>query len=88
MHRLMMVNIVASTNTQATTTGVSFRPMQSTSSRPMPGQENTVSTSTAPPREKPNCSPTVVTIGIMALRRAWRKISAGPEMPLLSASSM
>ena len=88
MHRLMMVNIVASTNTQATTTGVSFRPMQSTSSRPMPGQENTVSTSTAPPREKPNCSPTVVTMGIMALRRAWRMVMTLSFRPFARAVRM
>ena len=44
--------------------------MAPTASRPTPGQENTVSVTTAPPSRKPICSPMRVTTGISALRSA------------------
>ena len=53
----------------------------STSSRPRPGQLNTVSTTIEPPSRKPNCRPIMVTTGISALRSPCLKTtprSAGP----------
>ncbi len=46
--------------------------IESTTSRPTPGQEKTTSTITAPPSRKPICRPASVVTGISALRIAWR----------------
>ncbi len=40
---------------------------------PMPGQEKIVSVSTAPASSVPTCRPMVVTTGISALRKAWKR---------------
>ena len=42
----------------------------STANEPMPGQANTFSTSTLAPSRNENTMPSVVTTGIMALRKA------------------
>ena len=46
--------------------------MLSTMNRPSPGYANTVSVNTAPPSKYPVCTPTIVSTGIMALRKACR----------------
>jgi pimeloyl-ACP methyl ester carboxylesterase len=56
-----------------------------TASRPMPGQANTVSVSTAPPTSVGSARPTTVTTGISALRSAWRQTTGPPARPLARA---
>ncbi|MNW17291.1 hypothetical protein D3C71_2164300 [compost metagenome] len=51
----------------------------------MPGQANTVSTSTEPPRIWPACSDTKVMTGKMALRRMWRRQMRDSGTPLACA---
>ena len=43
----------------------------------MPGQEKMVSVTMVPARSVPNCRPRMVRMGISALRKAWRKRTAG-----------
>ncbi len=67
------------------TTAKSRAPIESTSSRPMPGQPKTVSVSTAPPSRAPNCRLMTVRIGMKALRSACRMITVLGGAPLASA---
>ena len=62
--------------------------MAVTSRLPTPGMAKIFSTTSEPVIKSTMSGASTVMIGISALRRAWRKISAGPEMPLLSASSI
>jgi hypothetical protein len=57
----------------------------SKASRPRPGQENTVSTRTAPPSTEPSCTPSVVTMGRSALRSTWRRAIRCGRTPLARA---
>lgn len=68
-------------NTPATTTGPLPDRTASATYRPSPGHANTVSVSTAPPSSAPVWSPVTVTMGIRALRSAWRvttRVSGAP----------
>lgn len=53
-----------------------------TRSRPTPGQENTLSTTTAPAIRVPTMKPTIVTVGIAALGKACDRTNARHETPL------
>ena len=57
----------------------------STIIRPMPGQVNTVSVITAPPTSSGSDRPMTVTIGISALRNAWRTTTTRGARPFASA---
>ena len=52
---------------------------------PSPGQENTCSTITAPPKSVGICMPITVTMGSSALRRACLLITRKRPMPLARA---
>jgi len=59
--------------------------MPSTTIRPSPGIENTVSVTTAPPSSAPVCRPTTVTIGLKALRKPCRSTTRCSGSPLARA---
>ena len=59
--------------------------IDSTISQPMPGKENTVSTSTDPARTNPNCRATTAMMGSSALRSAWRTTITRSRTPLARA---
>ena len=61
--------------------------MLSTIRRPTPGTANTVSVITAPPSSSPMCSPTIVTVAMIAFRRMWRPITSEGRRPLARAKS-
>ncbi len=54
----------------------------------MPGHENTVSTTTAPPSRMPRVVPAVVSTGVMAFRSACRTMMRLGGTPLDRASRM
>ena len=54
----------------------------------MPGHENTVSTTTAPPSRMPSVVPAVVSTGVIALRSACRITMVRIGRPLLRANRM
>ena len=60
--------------------------MAETASLPRPGQPKTVSTIMLPPKSTPVCKPTTVTVGMSALRRAWRITTQNSCCPLARAS--
>ncbi len=53
-----------------------------------PGMLNTVSTSTAPPSSVPMSIPSTVTIGVIAERTPWRRITRRSGNPLARAVRM
>ena len=55
---------------------------------PRPGQENTVSVSTAAPMTVPKSMPMRVMTGSMALRRPWRATTSRSRRPLARAVRM
>ena len=59
-----------------------------TSSRPTPGQEKTLSTTTAPAMRLPTMNPTMVTVGIAAFGSAWPRTTAAHGTPLALAVRM
>ena len=54
---------------------------ESTTNRPTPLMENTVSTMAEPASSEPNRSPMAVRIGIMAFLRVWEKTMTLEGMP-------
>ena len=62
--------------------------MAVTNRLPTPGMAKIFSTTSEPVIRSTMRGASTVMMGMRALRRAWRKMSAGPEMPLLSASSI
>ncbi len=54
----------------------------------MPGHENTVSVTTAPPSRVPNCSPVMVTIGIAAFLSVCLATTHASATPLARAVRM
>ncbi len=62
--------------------------MAPTIRRPTPGSEYTVSMTTAPPMRTPVMTPTTVTIGISALRKAWTKTTSPVPSPFALAVRM
>ena len=54
----------------------------------MPGMLNTVSVRIAPPSRTPMSSPAAVTIGVIAERMPWRKITRRSGRPLARAVRM
>ncbi len=54
----------------------------------MPGQENTVSVTTAPPSRVPNCRPVIVTIGIAAFFSVCLVTTHSSPTPLARAVRM
>ena len=54
----------------------------------MPGHENTVSTTTAPPRRMPSVVPAVVSTGVIALRSACRMTIVRVGSPFERANRM
>ncbi len=61
------------TRMQPCTAGMSRWNTLSTSSEPMPGQENSFSTTTAWPISEPNCRPIVVSTSTSALRSTCQR---------------
>ena len=51
----------------------------------MPGQANIVSVTSAPEKRAPNSSATMVTMGMVALRSAWRQTTRPSPSPLARA---
>jgi hypothetical protein len=62
--------------------------MACTDSRPTPGQAKMVSVITDPPSKVPSSMPTMVTMGIEALRRACFHTTGGSLTPLARAVRM
>ena len=62
--------------------------MDSTASRPTPGQVNTASVTTAPSMMPPTWSPMIVTTGMRAFLRAWMKTTRRIDAPLALAVRM
>jgi len=62
--------------------------MESNSSRPMPGQPNTVSINADPARMKPRLKPITVITGAAALRSAWPISTARSPAPRARAARM
>ena len=54
----------------------------------MPGQSNTVSTSTVPPSIQPKRSPIIAMVGSIALRSAWIATMRKVESPCARALTM
>ena len=84
----MMTKMTATRSTMPWTTGKSLFSTQSTANLPMPGQANTVSVSSAPPRRLPNCRPMTVDTGSMALRSACLMLTEPFDRPLARAVRM
>jgi hypothetical protein len=62
--------------------------MDCTASRPMPGHENTVSVTTAPPSRVPNCRPVIVTMGMAAFLSVCLATTSTSATPLARAVRM
>ena len=56
--------------------------------RPMPGMLKTVSVRIAPPNRMPRSRPKIVTIGVIAERTPWRKMTRRSLRPLARAVRM
>ena len=54
----------------------------------MPGMLNTVSVRIAPPSRMPMSRPSSVTIGVIAARTPWRKITRRSDRPFARAVRM
>ena len=81
--------MVAATSSKIVCTTARSRLLTATtSSRPTPGQENTLSTTTAPASRLPTIRPTTVTVGIAAFGSACARTTAGQGTPLACAIMM
>src|SRR6185436_2592213 len=76
---------IAITTTAACTTGKSRLLMASITSRPRPGQLNTVTTMMAPPRRYPMSSPSTVTMDSEAFLSACPRVTRAGAIPLACA---
>ena len=82
----MAVTIVPATISRMHCTTARSRLATATiNSRPTPGQENTLSTTTAPAISDPTMKPTTVTVGIAAFGSAWLRTTARHGTPLAEA---
>src|SRR5262249_16860183 len=78
----------ASSTTAHWTTGKSWLRIESTVRVATPGHAKTVSVTKAPPRSWPNCSPSTVTTGMHALRKACFTTTIRSTRPLARAVLM
>ena len=84
---MLAVTMVAATSSRITcTTARSRLDTDDTSSRPMPGQANTLSTTTAPAISVPTMKPTMVVVGIAALGSACWTTTLRHCRPLAEAA--
>ena len=85
MPRLARTKTAVRNSEHPSTTGRSRRPMARTIVFPRPGQANTYSVATAPPRSDAKLSPTTVTTGMRAFCRACRTKTRAAPAPLARA---
>src|SRR6266850_751181 len=81
MPRLARTKTAVRNSEHPSTTGRSRRPMARTIVFPSPGQANTYSVATAPPRSPAKSRPTTVTTGRIAFLRVWRAKTRDPGDP-------
>ncbi len=86
--RLEVTIVSATSSRMHWTTARSRLATATTSSRPTPGQENTLSTTTAPAISVPTMKPTIVTVGMAAFGSAWLVTTARQGTPLAEAVRM
>jgi hypothetical protein len=83
--RLKTSTITVTKTVIPTRTGRSSRIVALTSSVPIPGRPNTVSTKTALARKRPRSMPSIVMTGSATWRRTWWRITWNSEPPFARA---
>src|SRR5206468_2419346 len=83
--RFEVTIVIATSSRMHCTTARSRLATATTNSRPTPGHENTLSTTTAPAIRLPTMKPRMVTVGIAAFGSAWSVITRRHGTPLADA---
>src|SRR5580658_8306576 len=86
--RFEAIIVLATSRRMHCTTARSRDATDVTMRRPSPGQLNTLSVTTAPASRPPTMKPTIVTTGMAAFGKAWRRTTAGHSNPLALAVRM